>query len=98
MREERSLPSLQKGQRGRVAGISDRTEPSLRRRLMELGLVEGTWVTCVGKSPAGDPVAYRIRGAVIALRGTDAAGVELDRIESELPVYSAVPVRVQPWA
>ena len=48
-----------------------------------LGLVPGTRVTCVGKSPAGDPAAYAFRGAVIALRRADAeevclcAGAEL---------------------
>ena len=45
---------------------------SLRRRLLDIGLVEGTNVECLQKSPAGDPVAYLIRGAVIALRSEDA--------------------------
>ena len=47
----------------------------LRRRLMDIGLVEGTLVECVRKSPAGDPKAYLIRGAVIALRKEDAKTV-----------------------
>ena len=34
-------------------------------------------VTCTAVSPAGDPAAYLIRGAVIALRGRDAGGVYL---------------------
>ena len=34
------------------------------------------------KSPWGDPVAYRIRGALIALRGADAAGVLIDAREA----------------
>lgn len=40
----------------------------LRRRLLDLGLVPGTVVAAIGRSPAGDPTAYRIRGAVMALR------------------------------
>lgn len=44
----------------------------LRRRLLDLGLVPGTVVAAIGRSPAGDPTAYRIRGAVMALR-TDVA-------------------------
>jgi ferrous iron transport protein A len=44
---------------------------SMRRRLLDLGLVEGTCVKCLQKSPAGDPIAYMIRGAVIALRDED---------------------------
>lgn len=51
----------------------------MRRRLRELGLVEGTAVTCLGRSPLGDPAAYGILGAVIALRDRDAAGVLVER-------------------
>lgn len=41
---------------------------SMRRRLLDLGLTPDTKVECVGKSPLGDPKAFLIRGAVIALR------------------------------
>ncbi|MGN0649787.1 MAG: ferrous iron transport protein A [Oscillospiraceae bacterium] len=44
---------------------------SMRRRLLDLGLVEGARVECVGRSPLGDPAAYIIRGAVIAIRCED---------------------------
>ena len=54
------------------------TKGELRRRLMDIGLVEGTTVECVRKSPAGDPKAYLIRGAVIALRNEDAATVIME--------------------
>ena len=30
---------------------------------------------CLGRSPGGDPAAYLIRGAVIALRDRDSRGV-----------------------
>ena len=43
-----------------------------RRRMLDLGLVNGTRVEALQKSPSGDPVAYMIRGAVIALRSEDA--------------------------
>lgn len=51
---------------------------AIRRRLLDLGLTPGTRITCVGVSPAGDPAAYLIRGAVIALRRRDADGVRID--------------------
>lgn len=35
---------------------------------MDLGLTADTQVECLGVSPLGDPVSYRIRGAVIAIR------------------------------
>jgi ferrous iron transport protein A len=63
---------------------------SIRRRLLDIGLIPGTKVTCMGKSPAGDPVAYMIRGAVIALRNTDAAGVGLDRLAMPQAVPEAL--------
>ncbi len=43
-----------------------------RRRMLDLGLVNGTTVEAVLRSPSGDPVAYYIRGALIALRDSDA--------------------------
>lgn len=43
-----------------------------RRRLMELGFVPGGAVAAVQESPWGDPVAYAVCGAVIALRRCDA--------------------------
>ena len=70
-----TLDALQVGQRGQVAEV--RTEPAMRRRLLDLGLVPGTEVSCTAVSPAGDPAAYLIRGAVIALRRRDASGVRL---------------------
>lgn len=43
----------------------------MRRRLQDIGLIKGTCVECIGKSPLGDPCAYLIKGAVIALRKDD---------------------------
>jgi ferrous iron transport protein A len=44
----------------------------LRRRVLDLGMVPGTPIRCVRKSPAGDPIAYAVRGSTIALRIDDA--------------------------
>ena len=68
-----SLANLQVGDRARVASLLSRG--SMRRRLQDIGLIEGTEVECVQKSPAGDPVAYRIRGALIALRSEDSSNI-----------------------
>jgi len=51
------------------------SEGSMRRRLQDIGLIPGTRVECVQKSPLGDPIAYLIRGTVIALRCEDSAGI-----------------------
>lgn len=39
-----------------------------RRRMLDLGVVGGTEIEPLYRSPSGNPVAYLIRGAVIALR------------------------------
>ena len=56
--------------------VVDHIEKSpLSGRLESLGLVPSTVVTCLHRAPLGDPVAYGIRGAVIALRQTDGGTV-----------------------
>jgi ferrous iron transport protein A len=64
-----TLASLAVGQRGVVTSLA--TEGIGRRRMLDLGLVPGTIVESVRRSPAGDPTAYIIRGAVIALRSEE---------------------------
>jgi ferrous iron transport protein A len=49
-----------------------------RRRMLDLGLVRGTRVEALQKSPSGDPVAYEIRGAVIALRSEEASQILIE--------------------
>ncbi len=54
------------------SAVVDHVEKSpLSERLRDLGLVPGTTVCCLHRAPLGDPVAYGIRGAVIALRRED---------------------------
>lgn len=70
MNQSFALDRLQLGQSAYVTLLEN--EPSMRRRLTDLGLIQGTRVTCLCRSPWGDPCAYMIRGAVIALRRQDA--------------------------
>ncbi|MGE5613604.1 MAG: FeoA family protein [Bacillota bacterium] len=46
-----------------------------RRRMLDLGLISDTEVEALQKSPSGDPTAYHIRGAVIALRSEEASKI-----------------------
>ena len=43
----------------------------LRRRLLDLGLIHGTTIRSILKSPMGNPIAYEVRGTTIALRKED---------------------------
>ena len=64
------LNELNEGQSAVVTKIS--LSGDIRRRLYDLGLIKGTKVSCEIISPMGNPIAYNIRGAVIALRNSDA--------------------------
>lgn len=65
----RTLDQVQPGEKARVSGLL--CKGMIRRRLMDIGLSEQTEVECVGRSPMGDPSAYCIRGAIIAIRAED---------------------------
>ncbi len=79
-----TLEDLELGDFGRVIGISPACQGSQRRRLLDLGLVKGTEIEAELVSAAGDPVGYRIRGALIALRGDQAAWVRIERVEASV--------------
>lgn len=52
-----------------------------RRRILDLGLIDDTIIRSLRKSPAGDPIAYEIRGTVIALRSEEAAQIYVRFLE-----------------
>ncbi len=70
-----ALCDLPEGEEARVKALH--IKGGMRRRLQDLGLVAGTRVVCLQRAASGDPSAYLIRGAVIALRKKDAALVEM---------------------
>jgi len=79
------LSSLKPGQMGKVIGISRACRGPERRRLMDLGILPGTLVRAEMVSPGGDPTAYRIRGALIALRREQANLINITRLEETVP-------------
>ncbi|MGI9627111.1 MAG: DtxR family transcriptional regulator [Longimicrobiales bacterium] len=77
-----SLADLELGEAAEVLGIAPTCQGPARRRLLDLGLVPGTTVTAQMRSASGDPVAYEIRGALIALRQDQAELIQIARAES----------------
>ncbi len=73
-----ALSNLKQGHIGMVKELT--ATSSIRRRLLDIGLVNETFVECIQASPFGDPVAYLIRGAVIALRSEDSNQVLVECI------------------
>lgn len=80
----KTLSSLRIGEKGTVLGISKALRGQQRRRLMDLGVVPGTEITAEMKSVSGDPTAYRIKGASIALRKKLADRIYLVSEKSEM--------------
>jgi len=78
-----SLSTLSPGERGRVVGIAKALRGQQRRRLMDLGVVHGSIITAKFSSPSGDPCAYIIRGAVIALRKLHASYIYIEKLPAE---------------
>lgn len=79
MKRISDLSTLSEGQQCRIEELL--IDGNLRSRLSDLGLIEGTRVVCLQKSCSGDPTAFLIRGAVIALRREDSSRV-IVRVES----------------
>jgi Fe2+ transport system protein FeoA len=48
-----------------------------RRRMMDLGILPGAKIEIAMTNPLGDPTAYLIRGAVIALRNEQAQLIQI---------------------
>lgn len=77
--KELPLSELSPGQWGRV--ISLKAQGMTRCRLLDLGLVPETPAQVVRRSPVGDPTAFRIRGALVALRREEAVQVLVTSIK-----------------
>lgn len=73
--EQKTMVALVPAEQGTVQWI--RAEPSIKRRLQDLGLISGAKVACVFTSRHKDISIYRICGAHIAIRDCDAKNVYL---------------------
>ena len=67
------MSELGAGEKATVVKIL--TEGDMRRRFFDMGLVENTETECLFKAPSGDPKAFLIRGAVIAIRLKDCESI-----------------------
>ncbi len=79
------LSSVGVGEQAAVVGFSRFCRGLERRRLLDLGLLPGTLVEAAMTSPSGDPVAYRVRGALIALRRSQAEQIQVRPAAQETP-------------
>ena len=70
------LCDMKIGEKGIIKKIE--ANENIKRRLLDIGLINGTQVECVLKSPFNDPMAYLIRGAIIAIRKNDCNKIEVE--------------------
>ncbi len=75
------LNQLPEGASGEIVSLN--SVGSVRNRMLDLGLVPQTLVTAVHRSPLGDPVAFLVRGTVIALRAEESQQVLVKLIADE---------------
>lgn len=83
-----TLRDLRPGEMGRVVDISPACQGSQRRRLLDLGVVKGTEIRAELASALGDPIAYKIRGALIALRREQAEWIRVERLDGSMELAS----------
>lgn len=79
MYEKITLDNLKIGKSAKVLKINN--TGSIRRRLLDIGLTEGTIITAELASPFNDPIAYRIRNALIAIRKDDSKNIIVEELE-----------------
>ncbi len=65
------------GEKYTVCNISDKRDMKLR--LCDLGIIEGASIIPLFKSPFGEPTAYKVLGAVIALRSEDSECITVEK-------------------
>ena len=73
MIENRCLNDLQMGEVGVITSLM--AQGGIKRRLLDIGLVDDTEVQCILNSPSQDPKAFLFWVAVIALRNEDCQNV-----------------------
>lgn len=73
------LGSLEPGEKATVLRIDDTCQGLTRRRFLDLGITPGAEIEVVMRSAFGDPVAYRVRDSLIALRREQADWIWVQR-------------------
>ena len=77
------LSDLTVGQKGKVVQLLPKLRGAERRRLLDLGMLPGTTIEAEISSPLGDPVAYRVRDSLIALREEQARNIKIELLVDE---------------
>lgn len=72
------LTALKPGQTARVHALDEGLQGFTRRRLLDLGLTPGVGITLELPNMFNDPIAYRVRGTLVALRREQAEQILIE--------------------
>lgn len=76
-----TLKQLVPGEKAVIVNMN--IDGMMRRRLLDLGFIKDAFVTCVRRSPLGDPVAFEVSNTVIALRESESEKIVVRKVEEE---------------
>lgn len=77
-----SLKELEPMEKGRIIKVGGQGE--IRRRLLDMGVVNGAMVEVLRMAPLGDPVQIKVKGYDLALRKEEAGNIQIELTEMML--------------
>ncbi len=75
----KTLKELEPMEKGRIVKVGGQGE--IRRRLLDMGVVNGAMVEVLRVAPLGDPVQIKVKGYDLALRKTEAENIQVELTE-----------------
>ena len=72
------LSDLNVGDKAQVTGVL--AESTVRRRILDMGLVKGTRFKVLRVAPLGDPIEIVFKGIYLTLRKNEAAGIQVEKV------------------
>jgi len=73
---QKKLSELKTGEKAIIIQVQG--SGALRRRLLDMGLVRGTEIEMVRKSPLGDPLEFLVKGYNLSLRKMECENVYVE--------------------
>jgi len=98
----RRLSEMNIGDKGKIKSVKASGE--IRRRLLDMGLVEGVQFTVLRVAPLGDPMVVKVKGFDLSLRVKEARhikikltepGVPEEALKEAVPLYSPQPFETE---
>lgn len=77
---EVTLQEMSPGECGYIQKVTG--SGAIRRRMLEMGLIEGSLVQVIKYAPLGDPIEICVTGTHVCLRNNEAACLRMKKAES----------------